>query len=383
MLKLTLQYEERKESRELTQYIVIHRKLTGNISSTSLKYFSYFDPCSHDHFLWIIFSVLIAIALAFDAGIINSLKRLLKLENITGGRSDQRSARRLLVISSKVRDGQKPFRQALIWTIFWISLAGVFALMIFLSMGYNKTLEFISAYAIEKGLSVDNMFVFLFIFSPLGIPYNYQHKILMTGILGAISMRIVLIIAGVTLLESFHWMVYIFGGLLVFGGLKMLLQKKGKVIDVEKSIVFKITQKFVPISFVLNGNRLFSRVNGDLYATPMLVSLIIIEMTDVVFALDSIPAVLSITTNSFIVITSNIFAILGLRSMYFLLGSTMNRFYYLKDGLAAILFFVGLKMLFSETFTIPIMLSIGIIFTILSVTIILSFIKTRKPSNYT
>jgi TerC family integral membrane protein len=337
---------------------------------------------SHDYLLWIIFSVLIGIALGFDAGIIHSLKRLLKLENITGGRSDQRSARRLLVVSSEVQGQQQPFRQALIWTIFWISLAGVFALMIFLSMGYNKTLEFISAYAIEKGLSVDNMFVFLFIFSSLGIPHNYQHKILMTGILGAISMRIVLIIAGITLLESFHWMVCIFGGLLVFSGLKMLLQKKGKVIDVEKSIVLKIMKKFVPISFVLNGSRLFSRINGDLYATPMLVSLIIIEMTDLVFALDSIPAVLSITTNSFIVITSNIFAILGLRSMYLILGSMMNKFYYLKDGLAAILFFVGVKMLFSESFTIPIMLSIGIIFTILSVTIILSFIKTLD-SNYT
>jgi tellurite resistance protein TerC len=228
--------------------------------------------------------------------------------------------------------------------------------MIFLSMGYNKTLEFISVYAIEKGLSVDNMFVFLLIFSSLGIPCNYQHKILMTGILGAISMRIALILAGVSLLESFHWMIYIFGGLLVFTGLKMLLQRKEKVIDVEKNIVFKIMKKFVP--------------------------LIIIEITDLVFALDSIPAVLSITTNSFIVITSNIFAILDLRSMYFLLGCMMNRFYYLKDGLAAILFFVGTKMLISESFDIPIMLSIGIIFTILSVTIVLSFIKTRKPSNY-
>jgi tellurite resistance protein TerC len=336
---------------------------------------------SHDYLLWIIFSFLIGIALAFDAGIIHSLKRLLKLENKGWGRSDQRSARRLFVVSSELQ-GPQPFRQALIWTSVWISLAGVFAVMIFLSMGYNKTLEFISVYAIEKGLSVDNMFVFLLIFSSLGIPYNYQHKILMTGILGAISMRIALIQAGVSLLESFHWMIYIFGGLLVFTGIKMLLQRKEKVIDVEKNIVFKIMKKFVPTSFVLNGNRLFSRIDGVLYATPMLISLIIIEITDLVFALDSIPAVLSITTNSFIVITSNIFAILGLRSMYFLLASMMNRFYYLKDGLAAILFFVGTKMLISESFDIPIMLSIGIIFTILSVTIVLSFIKTRKPSNY-
>jgi tellurite resistance protein TerC len=326
---------------------------------------------SHDYLLWIIFSVLIGVALAFDAGIIHSLKRLLKLDNIGGGR-------RLLVVPSEVQ-GQQPFRHALIWTTFWISLAGVFALMIFLSMGYNKTLEFISAYTIEKGLSIDNMFVFLLVFSSLGIPHNYQHKILMTGILGAISMRIVLIIAGVSLLESFHWIVYIFGGLLVFSGVKMLLQKKEKMICVEKNIVFKIIKKFVPISFMFNGSRLFSRIDGVLYATPILVSLIIIEMTDLVFALDSIPAVLSITTNSFIAITSNIFAILGLRNMYFILGAMMNRFYYLKDGLAAILFFVGVKMLFSEYFVIPIMFSIGIIFTILSVTILLSFIKTRNP----
>ena len=177
---------------------------------------------SHDYLLWIIFSVLIGIALAFDAGIIHSLKRLLKLENIGGGRSDERS------VSSELQ-GPQPFRQALIWTTVWISLAAVFAVMIFLTMGYNKTLEFISVYAIEKGLSVDNMFVFLLIFSSLGIPHNYQHKILMTGILGAICMRIALILAGISLLESFHWMIYIFGGLPVITGLKMLLQKRAYI----------------------------------------------------------------------------------------------------------------------------------------------------------
>ena len=172
---------------------------------------------SHDYLLWIIFSVLIGVALAFDAGIIHSLKGLLKLENMRRGRSDQRSARRLFVISSKLQEPQ-PFRQALIWTTVWISLAAVFAVMIFLSMGYNKTLEFISVYAIEKGLSVDNMFVFLLIFSSLGIPHNYQHKILMTGILGAIGMRIAQIQLEYHCLKALHWMVYIFGGLLVFTG---------------------------------------------------------------------------------------------------------------------------------------------------------------------
>ena len=176
----------------------------------------------HHYLLWIIFSFLIGVALAVDAGMIYTIKRLLKVENIGWGRRDHRS------VSSELQ-GPQPFRQALIWTTVWISLAAVFAVMIFLTMGYNKTLEFISVYAIEKGLSVDNMFVFLLIFSSLGIPHNYQHKILMTGILGAICMRIALILAGVSLLESFHWMIYIFGGLLVITGLKMLLQKRAYI----------------------------------------------------------------------------------------------------------------------------------------------------------
>ena len=186
----------------------------------------------HHYLLWIIFSFLIGVALAVDAGMIYIIKRLLKVENIGWDRRDHRS------VSSELQGPPQPFSQAMIWTTVWISLAGVFALMIFLSMGYNKTLEFISVYIIEKGLSVDNMFVFLLIFSSLGIPHNSQHKILMTGILGAIGMRIALILAGVSLLESFHWMIYIFGGLLVFTGLKMLLQRKEKVIEVEKNIVF-------------------------------------------------------------------------------------------------------------------------------------------------
>ena len=250
-------------------------------------------------------------------------------------------------------------------------------MLIFTSSGYNKSLEFITGYTIEKALSMDNMFVFLMIFTSLKIPSIYQRKILLTGVLGAVVLRTALILAGVSLLESFHWMVYVFGVLLVFTGIKILLQKKEKVVDLEKNIAFKIMKKFLPISPVLDGGRFISRINGVWYITPLFVSVIIIEMTDLVFALDSIPAVLAITTDTFIVITSNIFAILGLRSMYILLESMINKLDYMRAGLAAILFFVGTKMLLSHSFNIAIVISVGVILTILSVTITLSLLRTR------
>jgi tellurite resistance protein TerC len=216
----------------------------------------------------------------------------------------------------------------------------------------------------------------------------------MVGILSAIVMRIALILAGVSLLESFHWMIYIFGGLLLFTAIRMIIEKrkddedgkKKKETDIEKNIAVRIMKKFVPITFELNNDKFFLR-NGNnnsssggrklLYATPMLVALVIVEMTDLIFALDSIPAILAITTNSFVVITSNIFAILGLRSLYFLLAGMMEKFYYLKPGLAMILLFVGGKMLVSEVYEIPIVLSLVVIFGILGAALFLSFIRTR------
>ena len=256
-----------------------------------------------------------------------------------------------------------------------------------MALGYEKTLLFVTGYAIEKSLSVDNMFVFLLIFSSLAIPHIYQHKVLMAGILSAIIMRAGLILAGVSLLESFHWMIYIFGGLLLFTAIRMLIQKKNeygekKEMTIEKNIAVRIMKKFVPITFELDNDKFLLRKNNSnghklLYATPMLVALVIVELTDLVFALDSIPAILAITTDSFIVITSNIFAILGLRSLYFLLAGMMEKFYYLKPGLAVILFFVG-KMLVSEYFEIPLVISLMVIFGILASALVLSFIRTRQ-----
>jgi tellurite resistance protein TerC len=252
--------------------------------------------------------------------------------------------------------------------------------MIFLTLGQDKALFFVTGYIIEKSLSIDNMFVFLLIFSSLAIPHMYQHKVLMMGILGAILMRIVLILAGVSLLESFHFVIYVFSGVLLFTAIRMLVQmrKNDEKIEIEKNIAVRMLKKIIPISFQLNGDKFLVRKDGILYATPMMIALVVVEMTDLIFALDSIPAILAITSDSFIVITSNIFAILGLRSLYFLLAGMMRKFYYLKYGLIAILLFVGVKMSLTGFIEFPITLSVIVILGILIFTLGLSFIKTRR-----
>jgi len=341
--------------------------------------------------IWVFFTLLIGIGLAIDFGIIGKIRHMIRTRNTSENNNNNDSNQKSeisLVLSVKPKSPQQKrqqtFKRAFVWTMIWISLAAVFAAVIYLTIGYQETLLFVTGYTIEKSLSVDNMFIFLLIFSSLAIPHVYQHKVLMAGILGAIIMRIALILAGVSLLESFHWMIYIFGGLLLFTAIRMLMQKKEeqekKKMAIEKNIAVRIMKKFVPISLEFNNDKFFLRKNNShkvLYATPMLVALVIAEMTDLVFALDSIPAILAITTNSFIVITSNIFAILGLRSLYFLLAGMMEKFYYLKPGLAMILFFIGCKMIVSEFFDIPIAVSLTVIFGILAAALLLSFIRIR------
>ena len=345
--------------------------------------------------IWLFFTLFVGIALAIDFGIIGKISYIFRrngsrnnsIYNNNNNTYQQRETSSVLSVEPKSPQ-QHVFKRALVWTIIWISLAMIFAAIIYLALGYEKTLLFVTGYAIEKSLSVDNMFVFLLIFSSLAIPHIYQHKVLMAGILSAIIMRVGLILAGVSLLESFHWMIYIFGGLLLFTAIRMLIQKKNehgekKEMTIEKNIAVRIMKKFVPITFELDDDKFLLRKNNNnghklLYATPMLVALVIVEMTDLVFALDSIPAILAITTDSFIVITSNIFAILGLRSLYFLLAGMMEKFYYLKPGLAMILFFVGSKMLVSEYFEIPLIISLMVIFGILASALVLSFIRTRQ-----
>lgn len=338
---------------------------------------------NNDYALWILFSIFVGIALSIDLGLFGKLKNIIikqKEKNSIHNNTQD-------IVDSSHESLQKLQQQqtqdALKWTIVWISLAGIFAVIVFFNMGYEKMLEFVTAYTLEKSLSVDNMFVFLLVFSTLSIPYIYQHRILSVGILSAIVFRILLVLVGVSLLESFHWMIYVFGGLLILTAIRLLFQKKEKKIDLEKNIAIRILKVFVPINLNINSKKFLIKKDGILYATPLLVALVIIEMADLLFAIDSIPAVLAISSDYFIVITSNIFAILGLRSLYLLLSGIMEKFYYLKPALVLLLFFIGIKMLISEVYKMPVLISLIIIFVILSSAIILSLVKIKQKRNST
>lgn len=320
----------------------------------------------NDISLWIIFVLSLGIAIAIDLGSIGKLRKRFWKEN-----NDD---------ANKAAELGQPFRQAYVWTIVWIGMAAAWAILVLVSMGYDKMLEFVTAYTLEKSLSVDNMFVFLLIFSTLAIPYSYQHKVLTVGIVSAIAMRIPLLLAGASLLESFHWMVYIFGGLLLLTAVRILLQKKEKKIDVEKNIAVRLLRKVVSITSELDGDKFFTKKKNVLFATPMLIALVIVEMTDLVFAIDSIPAVLAISSDPFIIITSNIFAILGLRSLYFLLAGMMEKFSYLKPALVALLLFVGFKMIIADFVNLPISTSLLVIGGILATAMLFSYVKTREQS---
>ena len=309
--------------------------------------------------LWVLFFVILSVTIAIDLGLFHKIKR--KLSKTKPTETEH-------VMSSK---------EALGWTITWISLAGVFAGVIYFTLGNDKMIEFVTGYALEKSLSVDNMFVFLLVFTTLGIPHKYQHRVLSFGILSAIAMRIVLILVGASLLDNFQWMIYIFGGLLWYTAIRMIIQKEEKKIELEKNIAVRILKKFMPVNLSLVGNKFIVPINGIIHATPLLVALAIIELTDLVFAMDSIPAVLAITRDPFIVITSNVFAILGLRALYFLIGGMMEKFHYLKPGLIVLLLFIGTKMIISEFYHIPTVTSLIIVFVILATVIVASLL--RKP----
>jgi len=336
---------------------------------------------SNDYALWFLFSLFVGIALSIDLGLFGKLKNILSKQKEKNPIHNQ--AQDILDSSheSLQKLQQQQTRHALWWTIVWISLAGIFAIIVYFNMGNEKMLEFVTAYTLEKSLSVDNMFIFLLVFSTLSIPYIYQHRILSVGILSAIVFRILLVLVGVSLLESFHWMIYVFGGLLILTAIRLLFQKKEKKIDLEKNIAIRILKTFVPINLNINSNKFLLRQEGILYATPLLVALVIIEMADLLFAIDSIPAVLAISSDYFIVITSNIFAILGLRSLYLLLSGVMEKFHYLKPALVLLLFFIGFKMLISEVYKMPVLLSLIIIFAILASAIILSLVKIKQKGN--
>jgi len=298
---------------------------------------------------WVLFNVFVVAMLALDLGVIHRRAHTLTL------------------------------RQALAWSAFWIAMAVIFAVLLDRWQGRRTALEFSTGYVIELSLSADNLFIFLLIFRFFRLPERHQYRVLFWGILGAILMRAAFIFAGVGLIRRFHWVIYGFGALLVYSGVRLLFQR-GAQIHPEKNPVLRLVRKLIPVTPDYVGSKFFVREGAQLYATPLLLVLLVIETTDAIFAVDSIPAVLAITLNTFVVYTSNIFAILGLRSFFFALSSLMNVFEYLHYGISCVLVFVGIKMLLSHIFPIGTELSLGIIGTILLVTIVVSALHPdEKP----
>ncbi len=297
---------------------------------------------------WILFNLFVLAVLALDLGMLNR------------------------------RPHRTSLREALAWSGAWITLAAAFAVLEFFWHGRAQALQFVTGYVIELSLSIDNLFLFLLIFRYFKVAGEHQHKVLVWGILGALLMRGVFIVAGVGLIRHFSWITYAFGALLVYSGLRLLRQGK-KEIDPEKNFVLRLFRRALPVTQeYVDGKFLVRGTGGHIFATPLLVVLLLIETSDILFAVDSIPAVLAITLNAFIVYTSNVFAILGLRSMYFALAGMMDRFHYLHYGLSLVLILVGIKMLGAHYIEIPTERTLGSVLFILGVSIIGSLLHPQK-----
>ncbi len=299
-------------------------------------------------YLWISFNLFVLLMLALDLGVFHRKSKTIDVKD------------------------------ALLWTSIWVSLAFAFNVFVYYHFGEQKAFEFFTGYLIEKSLSVDNIFVIILIFSYFRVPSEYQHKVLFWGILGALVMRVCFILAGVELIRSFHWLVYIFGVFLIYTGFRIVFQQEGGA-DFEKNFFVKRIRKIIRITPTFENDRFFVKRNGLWWATPLFLVVIVVEATDLVFAVDSIPAILAISDDAFIVYTSNVFAILGLRSLYFALAGMHSYFTYLKYGLAAILVFVGVKMCIADLFKIPIEISLAFIILTLSMCILASMVL-NSPS---
>ena len=297
--------------------------------------------------VWLGFAVLVVAVLAIDLGIFNRKAHVVKT------------------------------REALVWTGVWVALALGFNVFVLQRFGANAAEEFITGYAIEKALSVDNLFVMYAVFTAFATPAIYQHRVLFWGIIGAVVMRTIMVFAGVALLSRFHWLVFIFGGFLVVTGIKMLVRKDERP-HPENSRVLRAIKKVLPVSDDHHDGRLFVRSSGVLTATPLFLALVAIEASDAVFAVDSIFAIFSVTTDPFIVLTSNVFAILGLRSLYFVLAGAAERFKYVQPGLALVLVFVGVKMAISDWVKIPVLASLAVIVVLVGGSILASLVRTAR-----
>jgi tellurite resistance protein TerC len=262
-------------------------------------------------------------------------------------------------------------REAALWSLFCVGLSLAFNVWILWKFGRQPALEFLTGYLIEYALSVDNIFVFILIFNYFAVPKQYQHRVLFWGILGALVLRALFIVAGAALLAAFHWAIFVFGGFLVYAGIKIVTQRDAEI-HPEKNPLVGFFRRLMPITPEYHGQRFFVKISGKRLATPLFLVLLMVEATDVVFAVDSIPAIFAVTRDPFIVFTSNIFAILGLRALYFLLASVLHKFHYLKFGIGLVLVFVGAKMLASEWFHVPIGISLGVIVTLLAGAVVAS-----------
>ncbi len=268
------------------------------------------------------------------------------------------------------------FREAAAWSLVWITLAACFSVLVYFWHGKTPALEFVTGYVIELSLSVDNLFVFLLIFKYFAVPAQHQHKVLFWGIVGALVMRALFILLGVSLITRFHFVIYLFGALLVYSGIKLFFQEEAEI-HPERNPLLRLFRKWVPVTKDYEGANFFVRRPG-LYATPLFITLLVVETSDVLFAVDSIPAILAITRDAFIVYTSNVFAILGLRSMFFALSGMMKIFHYLHYGLSAVLIFIGAKMLISHYYTIPTHIALAVVAGVLALSVAASLIHPRK-----
>jgi len=268
-------------------------------------------------------------------------------------------------------------REAVIWYGIWVGLAVLFNIGIFVWMGADKGNEFLTAYVIELSLSVDNIFVFLIVFSSFGVPPEYRHRVLFLGILGAVVMRGLFIATGVALLENFSWLIFLFGGFLVFTGVKLAIRRDEEV-QPDQNPVMKLAKRFLPVTSEFEGQKFFVRRAGKWFVTPLFMVLIGLETTDLIFAVDSVPAVLAISDDPFIIWSSNVFAILGLRALFFLVDGILPYFRYLNFGLSVILVFIGIKMITSGAYHMPTTISLGTVGLILTITILASYIAKRR-----
>lgn len=302
----------------------------------------------HASWQWIAFNVFVVLMLALDLGVLNRKAHEIKI------------------------------KEALLWSLMWISLAMIFNVGVYYYFGRDSGLKFFTGYIIEKSLSVDNLFVFIMIFTYFKISPRYQHKVLFWGIIGALMMRAMFIFAGIALIRKFHWVIYVFGAFLVITGIRLALGKKGDDDKEEMNFILRVSSKFIHPASGEEESKFFVRHGRFFKPTSLFPVLIVVELSDVIFAVDSIPAIIGITTDPFIVYTSNVFAILGLRSLYFALAGIMRMFYYLNYGLSIILTFVGVKMLIADYFEVPIQAALGFIAIVILSCVLASMIRERN-----